>query len=189
MTVDYQLKHGAGSHLVEFQLSSGRGSLLADPFINAQNSIERSVSDTRWTDRSALSPVVLHPDLDAALCEPILDHPALAPDRWADEAERFLVNTLNTAIERIKAADGDLTDLMPEILSYLSVVASSPEAWERQREWLVGLRDTTSDIIAAGTLPESSASAWQLLGSAIQAAVSHRPDLIDPVAALEASIR
>lgn len=181
VSVDYQREHGVGSHLVRFTLVTGRGTLVASPFLDDEQTLERDVSDVRWTQRSTNGgQVELHPNLVTQLQAPVTTHEWLSPGRWADEAERVLVPSLNAAVDVTKQG-GRVAHLLPEILAYLVPFASDPAAWTGQAEWLIGLRDTTVNLIAAGSLEGELAAFWQRYGSAIAAIEAGRPDLIDAV--------
>lgn len=183
VTADYQREHGAGSHLVRFTLATGRGTIVASPFLDEEQTLERDVSDVRWVQRPVGGgPVALHPDLVTQLQVPITTHEWLSPGRWADEAEQMLVLTLNVAVDATKQG-GPVAHLLPEILAYLIPLASNPEAWARQAEWLVDLRDTTVKLVASGSLQGDLAGFWHQYGSAIAAIEAGRPDLIDAVEA------
>lgn len=187
VTPEYQQEHGTGTHLVKIKLDSGQGSLITTPFLNPAETIERDINRIRWVARNpAPAEAELHPDLIAALQPPIQEHEWLAPDRWADEAEQFLVGTLNAAIDRTKADQDDLSDLMPEVLAYLKVLAEAPEQFGHQRDWLMGLQETTANLIVAGNLSGPLAHYWRAFGAAVKAAESQRPDLIHPVDAYPA---
>lgn len=177
---EYQRTHGAGTHLVRFELATGKGRLVHGAFLDEARELEREASEPRWSGRAAAGPTVLHPTILALLEDPVTEHDWAQPGRWGDEAEQVLVHTLNLAIERTKRGE-DVADLMPEVLAYLVPVAADPGVWERQSVWLLGLRDTMVDLTAAGTLQGSLAAAWRRYGSAIGAIEAQRLDLVDPL--------
>lgn len=181
VSVEYQQKHGTGSHLVRFTLATGRGTLVAAPFLDTDQTLERDASDIRWTQRAvSAGALTLSPDLAASLREPVVTHEWLADARWADEAEQPLVMSLNAAVAATK--DGRaFPDLLPEILAYLVPVSADPSVWGRQAEWLLDLRETTAGFIAAGTIDGELAACWQRYGAAISAIERGRPDLVDSV--------
>lgn len=180
---EYQQKHGAGSRLVRFTLATGHGSLVAGAFLDDEQTLERDVSDARWTRRRAVQgALTLSADLVAGLREPTPTHDWLAAGRWADEAEQLLVLALNEGVEATKQGR-DFVGLLPEILAYLVPVSADDDSWSRQSEWLVGLRDTTVGMLAAGSLTGQLAECWRHYASAIAAIEAGRPDLIDSVGA------
>jgi hypothetical protein len=177
---EYQRTHGAGSHLVRFVLATGRGRVIHGVFLDDAHELERDASEPRWGGRAPAGPTAMHPHLRALLQEPVTVHDWAQPGRWGDEAEPVLVRTLNLAIERTRAGE-DVDDLMPEILAYLVPVAADAGVWARQSEWLLGLRDTTVSLVAAGTLQGALAASWRRYGSAIGAIEAGRLDLVDPL--------
>lgn len=180
VTPEYQGTHGTGSRLVRFTLQTGRGT--AQPaFIDADQKLEHDVSEPRWTTPAPAYTVNLHPDLLAALHEPVTAHEWLAPGRWASELEQMLVLTLNAAIDRTREGL-PIADLLPEIVALLVPIAADPECWGNQSQWLLGLRDTTVDLAASGTITGALAASWRQYGAAIAAIEAGRPDLIDPIA-------
>lgn len=181
VSVEYQREHGTGSHLVRFTMATGRGVLVSPAFLNADETLERDVSEARWLQRPSVTGTVrLHPDLHARLEPPVTEHEWAEPGRWADEGERMLVLALNTAVDRTKAGES-IAYLLPEVLAYLVPIAHGSTVWARRSEWLVGLRDTTVNLIASGTLVGELADSWRQYGSAIAAIEAGRPDSIDPI--------
>lgn len=179
VTDEYQREHGTGDRVARVTLTDGRGKLLNDPYFNADQSLERDVREVRWTGRPTGHPVQLHPDLAAELRDPVSVHEHLSPARWADEAERILVSTLNKAIELTKAHQ-PMHHLIPEVLATLVPVAKAPDVWKRQSEWLVGLQKATSNLTDSLST-NGNAAAWRAFGSAIAAVQAGRPELIDPL--------
>lgn len=181
VTTDYQQTHGTGAHLIRFNLTTGRGALVSSPFLDSDHTLERDVSEVRWAKRvKNEAAVVLHPDLVAGMREPVTTHDWLNQGRWADEAEQVLVLSLNVGIDATREGHS-FTQVLPEILASLVPVASDPEVWERQKEWLLGLRDITVNNIAQGQLTGDLAVCWQRFNSAIAAIEAGRPDTIDAI--------
>jgi hypothetical protein len=182
VTVEYQGKHGAGSHLVRFNVETGRGAIVQAPFLNHDGTLERDVSDVRWHNaRANVNPVTLHSALSDALHQPLVNHDALSADRWATEAEQILVLSLNTAIRRTQEGAGSIENLLPEILASLVPLGHSSDAWQRQSEWLRGLRDATANMIESGSLTGEFKAFWQEYVAAISAIEAGSPDLINPI--------
>lgn len=180
VTPEYQGTHGTGSRLVRFALQTGRGT--AQPaFVDADQTLERDVSEPRWTVPAPAYMVNLHRELLAGLHEPVTEHEWLTPGRWASELEQVLVLTLNAAIDRTREGR-PIADLLPEIVALLVPIAADPECWGNQSEWLLGLRDTTVDLVASGTISGSLAASWHQYAVAIAAIEAGRLDLIDPIA-------
>lgn len=180
---EYQKLHGVGGHLARFELGSGNGALEHPVFIDEGETLERDVTDARWTVQVAASrPTRIHPDLLARLQEPVTEHEWLHPGRWAREAEQLLVLTLNVAVDRTKAGQG-VADLLPEILAYLIPVSADPGIWAEQSDWLVGLRDATVEVIANGDMSPGLAASWRQYGAAIAAIEAGNAELIDIIGA------
>lgn len=180
VTAEHQGAHGTGSRLVRFTLQTGRGTAQA-AFIDSDRMLERDVSEPRWTTPAPSYTVNLHPDLLAGLNEPVTAHEWLTPGRWASESEQMLMLTLNAAIDRTREGR-QIADLLPEIIALLVPIAADPECWGNQSQWLLGLRDTTVDLTASGTITGALAASWRQYGAAIAAIEAGRLGLIDPVA-------
>jgi hypothetical protein len=180
---EYQSKNGVGNHLARVNLADGRGILASQAFFDAEQTKESDVDEVRWTARQPAREIHLHPDLEARLSSPVTQHEWLDPARWADEAERILVFSLNKAIA-LSDRDQDFSHLVPEILSALVPVSHDSNIWERQSGWLRGVKATASRDIVNGYITGSSATAWRRIGAAIAAIESGRPDLIDSVGAI-----
>ena len=181
VTPEYQKEHGVGNHLARVALDSGRGHMVGGAFLDAGSTLERDVGDARWTGRVPSTCVKLHPILARQLRSPVLEHEYLHPGRWADEAEQVLVKTLNRAIDQTQNGQ-DSSHLVPEILASLVPIAHNSDAWGRQSEWLIGLEQTTANMVLSGSLTGDMATGWQRFGLAIAALRAGRPELIDPVA-------
>lgn len=183
VTEEYRRVHGSGHRLIKFDIATGQGALVLSTFLNDDMTLERDISEPRWTQRPEnTGSVVLHPILEARLQQPCTSHEYLTPGRWSDEAEILLVPVLNEAVNATRDG-GKVAHLLPEILALLVPFASDPDAWTRQEEWLVGLRDTTTGFIAAGTIDGELAMFWQQYAMAISAIESGDPALIDPLVA------
>ncbi|HMM82841.1 MAG TPA: hypothetical protein PJ998_06660 [Terrimesophilobacter sp.] len=183
VSVEYQAKHGTGSHVVRFTLASGEGTLVVDPFLNQEETAERDVAEVRWNSASLpVNSLTLHPDLIAQLKPPVTEHEWLTPGRWLDEAERVMINSLNMAIRQTEE-NGSAGHLLPEILIALAAIGQVPEIWARKSEWLTGLRDATASRIAAGALVGDVAVFWRKYGEAILAIEAGHADFIDPIGA------
>ncbi|MBX0300430.1 hypothetical protein K2F54_10625 [Cryobacterium sp. 1639] len=178
----YQQKNGAGNHLARVTLATGRGVLEHRVYFDDYQTLECDVSEARWVQRPPHAPLELHPVFVARLEEAITTHPHLDPGRWADEAERILIRSLNMMITLAQQGE-DIHHLLPEVLASLVAVAHDSDVIERQREWLVGLQRTTSTMIANGSTSGRSATAWRRFGEAIAAVQAGRPDLIVPLSA------
>lgn len=175
---EYQREHGAGNHLVAVDLASGRTSLAHQPFLDAAEQLERDVRGARWTGRLPYVDVRLHPQLEGSLHHPVVRHQYLSPSRWSDDIEQPLVLTLNKVISLTKSG-ADPSLLMPEVLTYLSCLANSRAAWERQSDWLTGLRETLSDLISRGEVKGPPAAAWLKFVEAIQAIQAGQSDQLE----------
>lgn len=175
---EYQREHGAGNHLVEVNLASGRTSLVHQPFLDSAEQLERDVRDARWTGRLPHVDVRLHPQLEGSLNRPVVSHQYLSPSRWSDDIEQPLVLTLNKAIGLTKSG-ADPSLLMPEVLTYLSCLAKSGAAWERQSAWLVGLRETLSDLISRGEIKGPPATTWMNFADSIEAIQAGQSDQLE----------
>ncbi|TDO48242.1 hypothetical protein EV651_1238 [Kribbella sp. VKM Ac-2571] len=180
VTTEYQSEHGVGGHLARVTLDDGQGRLVGEVFLNSERTLERDVREARWTGRPPSHHIRLVPTLE--LNPPVTEHAYLDPGRWADEAERVLVLTLNKAIELTKEGK-DISHLVPEILAALIPIGCNGDIWERQSEWLVGLQQSTNNLVANGTITGNAATAWRRYGSAIAAIQAGRLELIDPVTA------
>jgi hypothetical protein len=180
VTTEYQSQHGVGGHLARVTLHDGQGRLVQEAFLNSEKTLERDVREARWTGRPPSHHIRLDPRLE--LHPPVTEHDYLDPGRWADEVEGVLVLTLNKAIDLTNGGK-DLSHLVPEILAALIPVGYNRDVRERQFDWLVGLQQSTSNLVANGTITGTAATAWRRYGSAIAAMQAGQLELIDPVAA------
>ncbi|MCQ2001451.1 hypothetical protein [Arthrobacter zhaoxinii] len=181
---EYRQKYGRGHRAAGIRLANGKASLLHTPFLD-NGRLERDVREVRWTQRPPLHRIRLHPDLSERLTTQVTQHAYLSPARWADEAERILIQSLNRAIILTKAGQ-PVSHLLPEILASLVPVKEGPENWGRQSAWLIEIRNGISNEISNNALTENQAAAWRHYLSAIAAIQAGRAELIDPLATLKA---
>jgi hypothetical protein len=179
VTPDYQERNGVGGHLARVTLATGKGRLVEEIFLNPEKTLERDVDDVSWTGSPPSMGNRLHPDLAVALAAPVTDHEDLRSGRWASEAERILVSTLNRAIA-LTQEQATAAHLMPEILVSLKEMSGSEE-WARQEDWLVGLVEPLSGRIRAGEFLPGEVTAWTRFIRAVAAAQSGHPEAIDTI--------
>jgi hypothetical protein len=180
---DYPNKDGVGGHLARVNLTDGQGRLASEVFFDADQTMESDIREVRWTARQPVREIHLHPDLEARLNPPVTQHEWLDPARWADEAERILLLSMNKAIHLSKE-DRDFSHLVPEIVSALVPVSHDSGIWERRSEWLTGLQENVTGAIEWGEITGSEATAWLHICTALAAIQSGRPDLVDSISAV-----
>lgn len=180
VTPQYQERHGVGGHLARVTLATGKGRLVEKIFLNPERTLERDVHDVRWTGSPPAMGNTFHPDLAAALADPVTEHEHLLGGRWTSEAERILVATLNRAIA-LTQEQATAAHLIPEILVSLKEMSGSAE-WAQQEVWLVGLVEPLSAKIRAGEFLPSEVTAWTRFIRAVAAARSGHSEAIDTIA-------
>lgn len=168
---EYRDEHGVAGHLARITLADGRGRLVHPALLNTPFLAERDVSESRWTTAYPYRRVTLAPALSSQLQAPTREHSSLAAGTYSPEAEELLVRTLNRAIALFQQ-DQDVAHLMPEIVMSLTTAHEDPEVWRRQQEWVVGLTQTVTDMITAGTLTGRNADAWMNFAAVVMSLVT-----------------
>lgn len=178
---DYQQKHGCGARIAAVDVATGAGTVLGEIVVNEDLGIERRCSAARWVERARPSgSVQLHPDLVADLRAPTTEHEWLSPDRWAEEAGRMLVLTLNSAINGYQA-DRHFGTVLPELVGSLACMSADRTLLDRQRDWLSGVHGHVVERMAAGTMSREDARLWAQFADTFERVVSGRAREVAPL--------
>lgn len=159
VTQAHREEHGASGHLVRVDLAQGVGRLLTPALLPTPFPAERDMDEARWTAPFPYRPVRLGPALSAQLRPGVTEHEYLAPQRYADDAEAFLVTTLNHAIALFKEGH-DVSYLMPEVIMAMTALRGDAARWAGQREWLGSLEGVVLRMAAGDDLNGRSMWGW-----------------------------
>ncbi|WP_286287240.1 hypothetical protein [Microbacterium candidum] len=178
----YRQAYGAGAHLIHVDLLSGEGSFPVTPLLDRTYPWERDVSDARWNGEPRRTTVHVHPDIEAAMQAPTFESEHLAPDFYSEEAEEFMVKTINRAIELTQAGQS-MAHLMPDAIAALAVLRASRDRWDGQQEWLDGLTEVTSRMAMTGELAAVDGDAWTDFAKAFWQLRETPADIPNPISA------
>lgn len=181
VTAEHQAQFGAGSRATRVNLRTGAARTTQPPFLDGSGLLERDVRHHAWVGQPEPRKVDLHPSLAAQLLPGVTDHEYLSLDRWADDAQQFVVKLLNRAIDRIDTDEPEA--LMPEIIAAMVAVSQDHKLWEGMSEWLTNVQQVTTECVAEGRIVGDAAAAWTKFGAAKAALDAGREDLVDTIAA------